>query len=68
MTGKQAPYRVTPTPADAVVSLDIPAALLSRARRLRVWIEGEGGAPIHTVTWTRNEAGDWTPLVQGVQS
>ena len=68
MTGKQAPYRVTPPPADAVVSLDIPAALLSRANRLRVWIESDGGATIHTVTVTRNADGDWTPLVQGVQS
>lgn len=65
MSEPQAPY-IIPVNGDTL-SMDIPAALLSRAVRLRLWVDYGPGEAVEMVTWTRGEAGDWQPLVRGAQ-
>lgn len=55
-------YGATPT-----VTLKVPFPLVSRAVTLRLLIDYGPDFAVESVTWRRDDDGDWQPLVKGVQ-
>lgn len=77
MSEERAPYTVHPAQllrghADTLTlpmppGLEVPDPLTDRAVEMQLRIRYASGHTIHTVTWRRDEAGGWQPLVKGVQ-